>query len=58
MVHSLWPPFKRGHGEQGQHPVQHVVKVEIAVFPDPLSHHGVVYVAIFIDHKSPSENRI
>lgn len=58
VVHSLRPSFKGGHGEQRQHPVQHVVKVEIAVFPDPLPHHGVADVAVFIDHKGPSGSRI
>lgn len=54
---SLRPAFKGRHGEQSQHAHQHVVKVEIAVLPDPLLHHGVVHVSIFIDHKCSPKNK-
>lgn len=54
---SLWPAFKRGHSEQSQHAHQHVVKVEVTVLPDPLLHHGVVHVSVFIDHKCSPKNK-
>lgn len=54
--YSLWPAFKRGHGEQSQHPHQHVVKVKVTVLPNPLLHHRVVHVSVFIHHERPSEN--
>lgn len=55
--YSLRPAFESRHGEQSQHPHQHIVKVEIAVLPDPLFHHGVVHVAVFIDNKRPPETQ-
>lgn len=41
-ANSLWPAFDRGNGEESEHPVEHVVKVEVTVDPLPLGQHRVL----------------
>lgn len=42
MANSLWPAFNGGDGEESEHAVEHVVKVEVAVEPLPLGQHRVL----------------
>lgn len=39
---SLWPALKGGDGEEGEHAIQHVVKVEVAVEPLSLGQRRVL----------------
>lgn len=41
-ANSLWPAFNCGDGEESEHAVEHVVKVEVAVEPLPLGQHRVL----------------
>lgn len=59
IQYSLRPALKGGDGEESQHSHQHVIKVEVAVLPHPLSHHGVVHVPILKhDECAPTRHRI
>lgn len=41
-ANSLRPAFNCGNGEESEHAVEHVVKVEVAVEPLPLGQHRVL----------------
>lgn len=41
-ANSLRPAFNSGNGEESEHAVEHVVKVEVAVKPLPLGQHRVL----------------
>lgn len=53
---SLWPALKRRDGEESQHAIQHVVKVEVAVDPLSLIHLLVMKRAVYMLYKRSSEN--
>lgn len=57
VKYSRWPALKGGDGEECHHPHQHIVKVKVAVEPDPLPDHRVCHISVFIHHEGPPEHR-
>lgn len=51
--YSRGPALERGDREQGHHSREDVVKVEIAVLPDPLTDHRTVNIPILVEDEEP-----
>lgn len=49
--HSRRPALKGGHGEQGHHPGQDIVEVEVTVVPHTVPHHWVQHVTILVHNE-------
>lgn len=54
----LRPALECGHGEEREHAVEHVVKVEVAVEPLSLGQHGVLEGVLHVlPEESPAGRR-
>lgn len=51
--YSRGPALERGDREQGHHSREDIVKVEIAVLPDPLTDHRTVNIPILVEDEEP-----
>lgn len=48
---SRWPALESGDREKGHHSHQYIIEIEVAVEPDPLFHHWMTHISVFIHHK-------
>lgn len=53
----LWPALKCGNSEEGQHAIEHIVKVEVTVEPFSLSQHCVLKGIIHVLQEVSPESR-
>lgn len=57
LLRSLGPALEGGDGEECQHAIQHVVKVEVAVEPLSFGQHRVLKRVLHVLHKESPEGR-
>lgn len=53
-AHLRGPSFKGGDGKESHHGHEDIVKVEVAVVPDPLLHHGQRCISVVVQNVGAS----
>lgn len=56
-LYLLRPALKRGDREQCHHSRKDIVKVEIAILPDPLTDHRVINLPILVEYEKPPREK-